>query len=50
MLRPTICSFLKEIDDVDVIEIATWSLRGVHPPIARSTFRMTQDLSESGSA
>ena len=35
MLRPTICSFLKEIDDVDVIEIATWSLRDVKRLTAR---------------
>ena len=26
MLRLTICSFLKEIDDGDVIDVTTWSI------------------------
>ena len=36
-------SFLKEIDDVDVADAATWSYRDVQRLTARSTFRMTQD-------
>ena len=46
MLRLTICSFLKEIDDVDVIDVATWSWRDVQRLTARSTFRMSLNLEE----
>jgi hypothetical protein len=42
---PPICSFLKEIDDVDVIDITTWSYRDVQRLTALSTFRMTQETS-----
>ena len=43
----TICSFLKEIDDVDVIDVTTESYRDVHRLTSRSTFRMTQETSGS---
>ena len=49
VLSPPICSFLKETDDVDVIDVTTWSKGDEAPYIAFNVW-MTQDSFESESA